>query len=80
MASHERFDRRYANTLHACSMEELLAKQRAIMNDPANRNPDPHGLWLYAPAALGKLNAIAWAITARLAEKRRAEKEKEKAS
>lgn len=72
MASHGRFDRRYARTLYGCTMKELLAKQEEIMNDPKNRNSDTHSIWIYTLAAQGKLNAIAFAITALLAAERRA--------
>lgn len=77
MASHERYDRRYARTLRDCTMEELQEKRRAIEADPKNQNTVPGSIWRFTPAALGKLNAIAFTITALLEEKRRKERTKE---
>lgn len=77
MASHERYDRRYARTLRDCTMEQLMTKLHEIENDPKNRNTVPGSIWRFTPAALGKLNAIAFAVTALLEEKRRKERTKE---
>lgn len=71
MASHERYDRRYARTLRDCTMEQLMTKLHEIENDPKNRNLNERDPNLYTPAARGKLSAIAYAITALLEEKRR---------
>lgn len=79
MVSHGRYDSQYARTLFDCSMEELVAKQRAICADPKNRNTNMRDPETYTKAAQGKLNAIARAITSLLAEKRRAAEKKEQA-
>jgi hypothetical protein len=48
---------------------ELVLLSQAIEQDPRNQNP-PGSLNLYTAAARRKLSAIAWAITANLAESR----------
>jgi hypothetical protein len=41
-----------------------------IRDNPANRNPVPGSIWLYTPRVHRKLDAIAWAITYHLHDKR----------
>ena len=53
------------------SMTELLEMQRAIQNDPANRETIPHSLHLYRLNARRRLEAIAWAITYKIGKNRR---------
>lgn len=53
------------------TMYELQAARVAIEADPENANPEHAAgtsIYLYKPAACSKLEAIAWAITARLRE------------
>ena len=50
------------------TMEELVEMDKALMADPANRNP-PGGLYVYTPKARRKMKAIAEAITYHLADR-----------
>jgi hypothetical protein len=52
---------------------ELLAMQKAISEDQANRNTDPSRLHLYTPKAQKKLDAILMQIVHNQAMKRAAE-------
>jgi hypothetical protein len=58
------------------SLEQLEALRRSIVDDPANANPahaTGRSIFLYAPAAQRKLDALAHAVTMKLAERRRAQ-------
>lgn len=56
------------------TMEELVALQTEVQNDPKSKNPDHDGptksIWLYTKPARKKLDAIAWAITYKLQERK----------
>lgn len=52
------------------TMNELQIARLAIEADSENRNP-PGSFQIYKPRARSKLEAIAWAITHRLAEMKR---------
>jgi hypothetical protein len=57
------------------TMDELQAARQAIEVDPENANPahaNGESIYLYKPSARSKLEAIAWAITHKLMEKRMA--------
>lgn len=43
------------------SVEELVAMQQRIRNDPASRNPNG-GIWLYTKPVHKNLDDISWAI------------------
>lgn len=53
------------------SFDDLRRLREQIEADPRNRNP-VGTLWIYTKAAQKKLDAIAWAITYKLAEARKA--------
>lgn len=56
-------------------MAELVAMQRAILDDPASANPAHargESIFLYTPKACARLDAIAWAITYKLADQKAA--------
>lgn len=56
------------------TMVQLVELQQAIRDDPASACPKYKngGLWLFTPAARRKLDAIAWAITHHLSDKKAA--------
>lgn len=57
------------------SFEDLNALRLAVQNDPSSANPQHAkgaSIFLHTPAARRKLDAIAWAVTTKLAEKRSA--------
>lgn len=62
-----------AVSLSDLSMDELHARQQAIMADPKNRNPKhaTGSIFLYTASARKKLDAIAWAITYKLSESKK---------
>jgi hypothetical protein len=53
------------------TMDELQAARMAIEADPENLNP-PGSFYIYKPRARSKLEAIAWAISHKLAAMKRA--------
>jgi hypothetical protein len=57
------------------TMEELVELQQQVQNDPANKHPTRQRggdtIWLYKKEAQRKLDAIAWAVTYKIEEKRR---------
>jgi hypothetical protein len=59
--------------LSAKSFEELNEIRLAIENEPANQMPKG-SFYLYTPNARKKLDDIAWAVTYKLAEKQRGER------
>ena len=56
------------------TMQELLAKQRAIEADPKNRNPQKGSIWLYTKNAQRRLDKIAFEITELLRQKKEQQK------
>lgn len=61
--------------LSAHSFEDLNALRLAVQADPASANPahaSGRSIFLYTAAARRKLDALAWAVTTKLAEKRAA--------
>jgi hypothetical protein len=59
--------------LRKLTMEQLVVLMKKIQEDPANKNPDPHSIYLYSPKAKKKLDLISRAITEKLAEKKQSE-------
>ncbi len=55
------------------TLDELQVERLSIEAIPENRNP-PGSFYIYKPRARSKLEAIAWAITHRLAEARARER------
>ena len=55
--------------LDKLSMEELLARQNALVSDPKNKQP-PGSFYIYDKKTQDKLSKIAWAITTKLREKK----------
>jgi hypothetical protein len=53
------------------TIEELTALMKQVTDDPNNQNPKG-SFWLYTKSASRKLDAIGWAITYKLADKREA--------
>ncbi len=63
-----------AYKLAALSFEALDGMRLAIESDPANANPAcaaGRSIWRFTPKARKKLDALAWAVTYKLAERRR---------
>jgi len=54
------------------SMDDLLALQKSITDNPENKNRRSGSIFLYTPQAYKKLDKIGRTITRRLAEKRAA--------
>lgn len=52
------------------SMEELNELRQSVENDPAHKNRDTGSIWLYNRKGRRKLDAISWAITYLLAERK----------
>lgn len=52
------------------TLDQLQERRLAIEADPKNRNVSG-SFWIYTRRANQKLDAIAWAITYKLAEKRK---------
>lgn len=56
------------------TMEELVLLQAEVQNDPKSKNPDHDGprqsIYLYTKPARRKLDALGWAITYKLAERK----------
>jgi hypothetical protein len=58
------------------TMDQLQELRLAVESDPKSKNPQHaagKSIWIYAPAARKKLDAIAWAITYHLQQKRKSE-------
>lgn len=53
------------------SFAELNELREGVQNDPKNQNP-PGSFYLYTPAARRKLDALAWAVTHKLRERKAA--------
>lgn len=54
------------------SLGELRDRLQAVTDDPANRRNRPGSIHIYTKRAEGKISDLVWAITAKLAENRRA--------
>ncbi len=63
------------------SFEDLSTLRETIINDPKNhapRNAHGHprsGIYLYTPAARRKLDALSWAVTYKIQERRKLERD-----
>lgn len=53
------------------TLEQLVEMAEGLRSDPANQNTKG-GIWLYTKATHRRLDAIAWAITYKLQEKKQA--------
>lgn len=55
------------------TMEELVALRKQVEDDPKSKNPAhaKGSIWIYSKAARRKLDAISWAITYQLAERKK---------
>jgi hypothetical protein len=62
-----------ATKLCDLSFEELNELREMVVNDPKSANPDHArgSIYLYTREANRKLDALAWAVTYKLAEQRR---------
>lgn len=56
----------------AYTLAELEEIRQEIISDPANLNPEQNSIYIYCKQARRKLDALAWAVTYRLGEKKRA--------
>ncbi|MCG3207249.1 MAG: hypothetical protein FOGNACKC_00849 [Anaerolineae bacterium] len=54
------------------TLEELVAMEAKVSNDPANRNQVPGSIYLHTAKARKQLEVIRWAITYKLQERREA--------
>lgn len=52
------------------SFADLERLRLSIVNDPACANPDKKSIYLYSKSARRKLDALGWAVTTKLNEKR----------
>ena len=52
------------------SLADLNALRLSVESDPNNRNPDGGSLYIHSKSARRKLDALAWAVTYRMAEDR----------
>lgn len=60
-----------ATKLADLSFAELEALRQAVITDPANANPEHtagRSIYLYTTSARRKLDALAWAVTYKLAD------------
>lgn len=62
-----------APKLSELTFEELNILRESVTNDPNNADPaySRGGIYLYKKSARRKLDALAWAVTYKLAERRR---------
>jgi hypothetical protein len=64
-----------APKLSDLSLDELNELRLSVTNDPASRNPDHlagKSIYIHSKSARRKLDALAWAVTIKLNEKRAA--------
>lgn len=56
--------------------EQLIELQQAVQNDPKSANPQHaagKSIWIYTKAARKKMDAISWAITYHIMERKKKE-------
>lgn len=52
------------------TIEQLGELRQSVEDDPAHKNREPVSIWIYTKKARRKLDAISWAITYLLAERK----------